>query len=139
MTATMHPTATTGSLLISSGAATVPAAVALRAVRVLVLAVAPVATVWAVTTQTALGDDMLAIGMWVALAFWTPLFPVSFPALLLQDARDDALVTTPAPLRWLVLVPWLALAPRSAVRVEMWANVLGVAVAAWWLLSHLPG
>jgi hypothetical protein len=133
MTATMHPVPTTGSMLISSGAATVPASVALRAVRVLVLAVAPVATVWAVTTQTALGDDMLAIGMWVALAFWTPLFPVSFPALLLQDARDDALVTTPAPLRWLVLVP------RSAVRVEMWANVLGVAVAAWWLLSHLPG
>jgi pimeloyl-ACP methyl ester carboxylesterase len=142
MTAIMHPTSFRSpgrrSSLGSAGAATTAARSGVRLARIVILAVGPVLSVWAISAQTGLGLEMVEAGMWVGLAFWTPLFPVSFPALLLQDARDDALSTVPVPLRWVLLLPWLALAPRSAVKTEMWANVAGVAVAAWWLLGHLP-
>lgn len=70
---------------------------------------------------------------WAAVLLWCPMIPISIPALLTQDARDKAMpecrgiVGTVA--RGLRLLPYLLRDPRSSVRAETLASLIGFALA----------
>jgi len=76
------------------------------------------------------------------LFMWSPM-PISFPALLLQDARDAALPEMTGFVgsfwRSFLLIPYLMTAKESSVRVEMTASVLGVVVGLVYALPHFIG
>lgn len=100
-------------------------------------AVGPLVTVaWILTQQSNWGAANTIVGAWVALAFWTPFAPFTFPAVLLGEHRDRArLAPVGTGLRGALLIPWLVLSPHSTARVATLANLTGVAVAAAWIIS----
>lgn len=83
--------------------------------------------------------DIAGVALFIVAAFWSPLW-FSIPALLLQDARDAALVQWNSVVarigRGLVLVPHLILSRTSPVRTEMTLSVIGFAVALVWLVTQ---
>lgn len=107
-----------------------------------VLTAGPYATVRYVEHLAAspwLRTDQLGLAVGVALAMWSPLF-FSFPALLLQGARDAALPELRGPVgttvRAVRLVPHL-LSDASPVRVEMGLSLVGFAIGAAYAASLL--
>ena len=76
---------------------------------------------------------------WAAIILWSPL-PIAIPALLTQDARDKAmpeyrgLVGTVV--RGFRLLPYLLCDPRSSVRAETAASLLGFILALAVVVVH---
>jgi hypothetical protein len=102
---------------------------------VVILGLGPVLSVLAITIFS--GSSWLPVASvtpvtWAALLLWSPL-PIAIPALLSQDARDKAmpeyrgLVGTVV--RWFRLLPYLLRDPRSSVRVETLASLIGFVLA----------
>lgn len=83
------------------------------------------------------GEYLAGLVALVALAFCSPFFPLSFFALITQTARDRALVDMPAPLRALLLIPYLAKSPDSGVRLATWANLFGLCFGLLLWLGHV--
>lgn len=101
-----------------------------------ILMVGPLASVWWLSSQA--GGSWLplsALGpvLWAVLIAWSPL-PISIPALILQDARDNALADMVGikgtMVRSVKLLGHLAWSPESPVRAEMIGSLLGFAAAA---------
>ena len=82
----------------------------------------------------------------LVVLLWSPL-SLSLPGALLQFAREDALATPPRALppalwrvvRAAILVPYLALAPTSRVRLETLASIAGWLAAVAYCAPHLRG
>lgn len=98
------------------------------------LALGPVLSIWWLGSSWAsfLPSDA-RVGAYIgALIVWSPL-PISIPALLLQDARDQALPQYGGVLgsliRGLLLIGHLCSSPTSRVRAEMTASILGFLAA----------
>jgi hypothetical protein len=72
----------------------------------------------------------VAAGMWVAVAAWTPFAPFTFAAILLGDQRDRFTPPLGRVERSLLLIPWLALSPRSSARAATVLNLAGCIAAA---------
>ena len=101
------------------------------ALRMLVLAVGPVATVLVLlgAAQRAEFPDIFAhVAAWVALVMWSPL-PASLPAILLDADRDAALPQMARPVRAFALIPYMLW--RSPARVEVGLSLVGWAAAIW--------
>ena len=116
---------------------TLPAGPSLpRPVAQVVLAAGPLSTVLFLAHQAAgsqwLHPSLLPVALIAALICWSPL-PVSVPAIILGDARDQALPQLRGPIGSLIrafqLIPYLLISPKSGVRTEMLCSVIGLAVA----------
>jgi len=87
-----------------------------------------------------LPSQALAPVLWAILVMWSPM-PLSFPALLLQDARDAALPQyrgfIGSAIRATKLIGYLVTSKHSSVRVEMTASLIGFAGAILIALPHL--
>lgn len=98
-----------------------------------VLAFGPAVTAWVLWTTT--GHPQVA--SWAAIAGVAAWVPFSFGVggLVCGPARDQTLTGWNSPLaslaRGVVLVPVLAVSPRSVVRTETWVNLAGLVVGVW--------
>jgi hypothetical protein len=100
------------------------------------LGLGPVLSVLAIAVFA--GSSWLPVGVitpvtWAATLLWCPMIPISIPALLTQDARDKAMPEYRGlggtVVRGLRLLPYLLRDPRSSVRVETLASLVGFALA----------
>ena len=125
-------------------APTVPAAA--RATNWLLFTLLLVGTVLTVTLLAdAIGNGTLSVltpthYLGAALLFWSPL-PFSIPAVLLEGHRDAALPQMRGlvgwPVRAVALLPYLLFSPRSQVRVEVAASLVGFLGACAAAAPHL--
>jgi hypothetical protein len=84
------------------------------------------------------GSSLLPIGalsptMLAVLVLWSPFVPLSIPALLTQDARDKMLPQYHGlvgnTVRATLLIPHILRDPRSSIRVETLASLVGFFLA----------
>jgi hypothetical protein len=116
------------------------AGAAWRALRTLVLAVGPVASIWFVAHSAAISAAIGAANAGVLVAAvicvaWSPLLPAGAHALLCVDERAEYAPRLP----WLLreLAAWPAMLVCGRARLETWASTLGVVAAwnLWWFLA----
>jgi hypothetical protein len=110
----------------------------LRSLRLLTLGIGPWVSVPLVTALVGVGEGEVSILWAVAVLLWCPLSPIGIPALLTQNARDEALPQLTGVLgscrRAVLLVPHLAFDPDSPVRPETLLTL-----ASWSALASIRG
>lgn len=118
-----------------------PTGILAKAARSLFLGMGPILNVMWLTGQAGshwLPASALAPVLWAVIVAWSPL-PIAIPALVLQDARDNALVEyrgiVGSLVRGLKLMGHLSFSPRSAVRMETIASLIGFFVATGLVLG----